>query len=198
MEYNFRLALIISFIFLSWTCCVKRLEFNAVEENGKWGYIDRNGNWIIRPQFVLAQDFLNTGIAAVIDDSGWVYIDKKGNHVIRPFIFDNGPDYFSEGLARFTVNERFGYFDQYGKIVIPPLFNYARPFCGGLAAVCEGGEIKHEGEHSTWFGGRWGFINKKGEIIVPFIYDQVEDFRDGQTRVRSGHEWKIINTKGNG
>jgi len=195
-DYFIRLLVIMTLCALTGADCNKQTELTPVEKNGKWGYTDRNGKWVIQPRYVLALDFLPTGIAAVVDDSGWVYIDKKGDLVIRPFLFDNGPDYFSEGLARFTVNNRFGFFDEYGKIVIQPRFDFARPFSGGFAAVCEGGENRRDGEHSYRHGGKWGFINKTGKIIIPLQYDQVKNFSEGQAQVRGGEEWKTINEKG--
>ncbi|MBN2412464.1 WG repeat-containing protein [candidate division KSB1 bacterium] len=191
----FRILLIQFFITLTGIYCGNPPQLVPVEENNKWGYMDEKGTWVIPPRFMLAQNFLITGIAAVVDDSGWMYIDRKGKQIIRPFVFDNGPDYFCEGLARFTVNNKFGYFNIYGKIVIPPRFDFARPFSNGLAAVCEGGENRQEGEHTYRYGGKWGFVNKSGQIIVPLQYDEVKDFRDGHARVRSGEEWKTMNTE---
>jgi hypothetical protein len=86
----------------------------AFEEDGKWGYKNASGQVVIKPRFHMANDFLPEGIAAVTDDRGWGYIDTKGRVVIRPFVFDNGPDYFREGLARFELRGKFGFFDKKG------------------------------------------------------------------------------------
>lgn len=48
----------------------------AVENGGKWGFIDTKGEWVIPADFKDAKDF-NNGIAIVQKDKEWVYIDKK-------------------------------------------------------------------------------------------------------------------------
>ncbi len=106
------------------------------ENEGKWGYKNASGQVLIKPQFDMANDFSPEGIAAVVDDKGWAYINEKGETVIRPFVIDNGPDYFKQGLARFRINNKFGFFDRKGKIIIGSQFDFALPFHEGLAAIC--------------------------------------------------------------
>jgi len=127
----------------------------SFEEDGKWGYKNASGQVVIKPRFLMADDFLPEGIAAVADDRGWAYIDTKGKTVIRPFVFDNGPDYFREGLARFELHGKFGFFDKRGSVTIHPQFDFAMPFQGGLSAICTGCTERRAGEHSTMTGGKW-------------------------------------------
>ena len=75
-------------------------------ENERWGFKNEKNEVVVKSVFYQALAFNDHGIAAVVDDSGWVYINKKGDKIVRPFIIDNGPDYFSEGLARFKKNGR--------------------------------------------------------------------------------------------
>ena len=69
---------------------------------GKWGFIDKTGNYIVKPQFDDASPF-SEGLAAVKVDnyaSGlakWGYIDKTGKYVVGPRFDIAGP--FSDGLA---------------------------------------------------------------------------------------------------
>lgn len=70
------------------------------------GYKNARGRIVIPARFILAGDFTKEGLAIVVDDEGWALIDKKGRVVIRtPFLFDGGPDDFTENLARFTIDE---------------------------------------------------------------------------------------------
>jgi hypothetical protein len=43
-------------------------------------------------------------------------------------MFDNGPDPFNEGLTRVIRNGKMGYANQYGQIVIPCMYDYAKWF----------------------------------------------------------------------
>jgi len=166
------------------------------EENGKWGYRDAQGRMVVQPRFAVAQDFLPSGIAAVVDDTGWAYIDAKGHTLLRPFVFDNGPDDFREGLARFTSGGKIGFFNRSGKIVIKARFAFARPFSEGLAAVCEGCREEVVGEHRQLRGGKWGFIDRKGNIAIPLRFDDAEDFTKGKARAHVDGKWQTIDTKG--
>jgi hypothetical protein len=166
------------------------------EKGGQWGYQDHQGKVIIAPRFQVAQEFSSHGIAAVVDDAGWAYIDKRGNVLIRPFIFDNGPDYFREGLARFTRQGKFGFFDESGKVVIEPQFDFALPFSEGLAAFCDGCKEEADGEHRSVKGGKWGFINRNGDIKIPAQFEEARSFEAGRAQVKSKGQWRSINKKG--
>lgn len=148
-------------------------KLSPYEKEGLWGYVDKEGKIIIKPRFIVANDFSLEGIAAVVDDQGWVYIDTKGGNVIRPYVFDNRPDYFQEGLARFTADNKFGFFDKTGKVIIEAQFDFALPFHQGLAAICMECKIMQtDEEHSSVVGGKWGYINKEGKIVIQLIYDK--------------------------
>ena len=143
------------------------LQLSLFEENGKFGYKDQTNQIVIKPRFIVAMDFSEAGIAAVVDSTGWAYIDTLGQIVIRPFVYDNGPDYFSESLARFVEKNKFGFFDESGSVVIEPQWDFAYPFKNGKAAVCNGCRISIENEHGQISDGRWGYIDKTGKVIVP-------------------------------
>ena len=121
-----RLSLLVLTVLISAAAAQDELPvpFQAGE---KWGYKDRNGSTVIAPHYLIALPFSGQGLAAVVDDSGWVYINRQGEKLIRPYVFDNGPDYFSEGLARYVSDGKFGFFDEYGHIVIPAVFLFAGP-----------------------------------------------------------------------
>lgn len=170
-----------------------------VQEYGdgeRWGYKDEKGNVVIEPKFVIADEFSPEGMAAVATEKEWLYIDTTGAVVIRPFIFDNGPDYFSEGLARFTEDGKFGFFDRSGKVVIGPRFDFAFPFSEGLAAVCAGCREEREGEHARMTGGKWGYIDKSGEIAIPLEFSDARGFEGGRARVKLDGNWVTIDTEG--
>ena len=165
------------------------------ENEGRYGFKNALGIDIIKPQFKFAQNFSKYGIAAVVDDNGWLYINKQGKRVIRPHVIDNGPDYFSHGLARYKSENKFGYFDEWGNIIIKPEFDYARSFADSMAAVCQNCQIKKVGDYNEVIGGKWGFINLKGELKIPFIYDEVSDFKNGKSIIKKNGVSSTINRK---
>jgi len=117
-----------------------------------------------------------------------VLLDRTGAVIKRlPDINLSGK--FSEGLAPVNVNcERWGYANTRGEIAIPPLFNFARVFKEGRAAVCAEGS-----------GGRdkWGFIDSNGKYIVEPTYDYANDFSEGMAAVKSEGRWGYVDKDGN-
>lgn len=98
---------------------------------------------------------------------GYVY-DKKGNFLYKPFFYDNGADYFSEGVRRFVKNGKVGFVDRNGTVIINPEHDFASPFNYGYAAFCDGCDWeKTKDEHKAMVGGTWGVMNFKGEIVKP-------------------------------
>jgi hypothetical protein len=165
------------------------------EQDGHWGY-KLGRKVVIEPRFVMAERFSHEGIAAVVDEQGWAYIGRSGQLVIRPLAVDNGPDYFQEGLARFTADGKTGFFDRRGKVTIPARYAFAEPFSQGRAAVCEGCREVAEGEHRVLQGGRWGFIDRAGTLVIPVHFEEAGRFERGTARVKLGGGWKYIDRKG--
>lgn len=106
--------------------------------------------------------------------AGEVY-DRNGKFLYYPQWFDNGLDYFEEGLRRYVSSNKIGFVDKDGNLTIPAQWDFAEPFRYGYAKVYVGGwkkQYEKGGEHwmivptskkSTSF-----LINKKGEKIEPY------------------------------
>jgi hypothetical protein len=118
---------------------------------GKYGYIDKQGKFVISPQFDNARRF-EEGLAAVRvgggDDGKWGFIDKQGKIAINPQFYEIWLGSFKEGLAAVRIGDyktgKRGLVDKQGKFVINPQFDEGHVFSGGLAVVRVGDE--------------WGFI----------------------------------------
>ena len=115
-----------------------------------------------------AQYQLNT----IYSSAGFFYITKTGK-TLKMYIFDNGADYFSEGLARYISNNKLGFTDTKLNIIIPAQYDYALPFNNGFAIVSNGSHQTRdfpEDEHTSIVGGVWGAIDKNGTVVVPLKY----------------------------
>jgi hypothetical protein len=166
------------------------------EDTEMYGYKDSLGNVVITAQYTIADNF-EQGTAFVLEQhTGWRLIDATGKPILAPFIFDNGPDSFKEGLARYIEHEKIGFYKLGGKKVTAAKYEFALPFSEGLAAVCQGCKKEAMGEHYRMAGGKWGYINHKGEIAIPLQYDEAESFDKSRAEVRKGSEWFVINKDG--
>src|SRR5689334_11782766 len=101
--------------------------------------------------------------------SGQHYYVKRDGSTLPVIAYDNGPDYFAEGLVRSRVNDKIAYYDQAFRQVIPPRYDWGTPFLNGLAWVCHGcapGPRDDDG-HFQVVGGLWGGIDRTGKEVVP-------------------------------
>lgn len=130
------------------------------EDTELYGFLDCAGEIAIPAKYQIAYEFTEGGIAAVLDNSGWYYISRTGDFVIRPKIHDNGPDDFSEGLARYVEDGKIGFFDTSGQIVIAAQFEFATRFEDGKAKVGKGCQFGSYGEHTTVECASWSVVEK--------------------------------------
>ena len=143
---------------------------------------DGQGRLFVAQNYLSQLDFDSHGLAQVFANGGdrrygWMYVDRKGRVVISGVpISDNWADSFSDGLVRTVVNEKYGFADRKGKIVITPKYDWASPFKHGSAQVCIGChetcvkpdnmEADPDCEHTMVTGGEWFKINRAGRVVA--------------------------------
>ena len=64
-------------------------------------------------------------------------------------------------------DNKFGFIDENGIMVIEPLFNRVGDFKNGMARVKEDAPE-----------GKWGFIDNTGSLVIQFLFDEAEDFEE--------------------
>ncbi len=70
-----------------------------------------------------------TVLLTVLKDGRWQRINKEGEVLFYPMNYDNGPDYYIQGLSRFVTKEnKVGFHNMEGKIIIDAKYNFAASF----------------------------------------------------------------------
>ena len=158
-----------------------------VFKDGKYGYIDVNGNNITEFVFNDAFHFKN-GMAIVKIGDKFGLVNKKGVIVAEP-IYDGFYSYYSD-LVGFHKNGKVGFVDATGKTVIDFKF-YSPPWHGQITEDSPNLKISTSSPLYSFNNGRaivfdedtakhW-VINEKGDLLFPF------DFGDsGQYVFRGG------------
>jgi hypothetical protein len=135
------------------------------EEEGAWGFVNREGEQIIPSLFPAILGGFSEGMAAVcvgVESAYRVgYIDSSGGFALDS-LYDAGGN-FSEGLAAVGTGQRrrqgfkgkWGYVDVTGKICIPQRYAWAGPFTNGRALV-----------RSAKSG--WSVIDREGRTLQAF------------------------------
>jgi hypothetical protein len=175
-------------------------------EHGKWGFIDKIGNFIINPSFDAVDRFKN-GICRVMRNipdtprQKYFNINRNGEEV-------NDKNDQQEILTLEQKKELWYEYDvqsgKYGyvwrenfiskkpdRFVIEPIFDEVNYFSEGLAAVRIGDENS----------GKWAFIDERGKIILPPKFDDISfGFSQGLAPVAVLHngtkKWGYIDKNG--
>lgn len=89
---------------------------------------------------------------------------------------------FCEGFSAVKKEEKWGFIDKTGQVVIPCEYEHVGSFREGLAVV-----------EKT---GTFGFIDKKGQIAIPFQYNHALSFVEGMSAVKVGEHYGFIDKTG--
>ena len=164
-------------------------ELIPVKSGSKYGYVDREGNFLINPQFDRATFFWG-GLASVISDGLCGYIDTKGNYIIPSVYIDVTT--FAEGIAwtvkkdgpPIAINKK-------GEILFAlKEANKVYNFSEGMARY----RIVSPYDENDYL---YGFVNKEGETVILPTYPNATDFSEGVASVSNENgEYGYINKKG--
>lgn len=163
------------------------------EESGTWvldcqedapescGYVNEEGAVMIdygKYPMCFSDTFENYAIV-VKQGAGIVAINQQEEVLYQVFVYDNGPDYPSEGYFRIVQDGKMGYADvQTGAVKIKPQFAAAKPFENQYAPVCPNCEVIKDTEHAGWGNGKWGLIDKNGKMVMEPQYDDIREVSD--------------------
>lgn len=150
--------------------------------DGKWGFMNDQGNVVIAPQFSEVRPF-SQGLAAVKLVTRWGYINHNGEYIINPRNQNALP--FREDLAPVQRDGKWGYITAQNTTKIECQFDEALPFSEGLASIR--------------MGTRWGFIDTNGRYVINPKYSDAGNFSAGLAPVktdRSDDSWGYINQRG--
>lgn len=186
-----------------------------VKMDGKWGYINTNGDIVIPCKYDYAFSF-SEGLARIEQNGRIGFINTEGEEVI-PSSFSQAGN-FSDGRAYVTFdNILWGYINTSGEIIIPIQYQWAQEFSEGLAAVRNDSgygyintagdvviDFKYElalsfSEGLAWveIGDKLGCINSNGYLIIPFQYENVWSFSNGVAKVKKNNRYGYVDKMGN-
>lgn len=125
-------------------------------------------------------------------------------------------DPFGSNLIAVKNNDKWGFMNTQGEMVIEAKYQEAHNFHEGLAAVKYKGKwgfinsadqqiIKPEYNHTSYYfnngyvevekKGKWGSINKKGKVVVPLKYEEIGGLSEGLASVKIGKKYGFVNIK---
>jgi serine/threonine protein kinase len=151
------------------------LSYKMNEYNNKYGFVDANDEYVIRPMYDDAWSFSGR-IAPVKLRNKWGFIDVSNRFVIEP-IYDFASK-FSDGLCVVALNGKHGFIDTNGSVAIPFIYDYAESFNSGLAKVK--------------IGDKFGYIDKMKNEVIKIKYEDVERFYEDLAKVKVRGKYGFI------
>lgn len=154
-------------------------------KDNKFGYANTKGEIVIPLEYTAAAPFDRYGFARVRREGEdfYIFIDKNGKRAdsavsqstkeklaAEGYGFSS-TSHRSDGLISVTKDEKRGFADEHGEIVIPAEYDELRGYSGLFVAVKDG---------------KYGYINQKGETVIPFEFEW--------TRESNSHEVNYYET----
>jgi len=163
------------------SCADKNKLVSSVKFEGKYGFIDINGNWHIEPVFDSIGNFYNGYADSYKNDKNGI-INSKGKTII-----ENKYDFIGnieDGVFLILLDNQYNYINLNGQLISKKYFSDAADFSNGLAPV----------KFSK--NGKWGYIDKKGKLKTDTIFDYAYDFNKKNAEVIIRNDSYLINKKG--
>lgn len=142
----------VSLLNISWEDLAYHSEYP--EFAGYWGYVDKNGKEVIKPQYIYAFDFI--GDRAIVAKGKWT-VDKKWDNEY------NQGKYWSE-------DELWGVIDKQGNEIIPCLYDEIKRFVNTDWSECKDYFAVHVG---GWKNGKWAVIDRNGEFATEPVFEDI-------------------------
>ena len=156
-----------------------------------------------------------TSVKPFSEDGSWFMLSSNGDTLVNEGAFDFIKTY-SQGKAEVSVNGKWGYIDETGKIIIAPTYDKAKKFKNGLAVVSlkdqygvinAAGEVVIELKYENLqpflrnfaiakINNKYGTIDKQGKVVIPFDYDGIRNSKYNNYVVKIGSEMGILNEIG--
>jgi hypothetical protein len=195
MRRYLKIFIVASLVLFQYELSAQRLWARAMSKNGKWGYIDTKGAWVMEAKFQDLLDFEGV-LARAKHASKWGLIDTNGNWFVEPIY--EGHKYvgrihadlrklkgqqFYNGLVRFKDVSRYGYKNTNNHRVIAAEYLDAKQFSSGYACV-------------QVVSGYWGFIDTLGRWKVKPMFKDVTGFTSTGAWVTEKRKWGKLNRSG--
>ena len=152
----------------------------------KWGFIDKENEVKIPVDYDDLSPFRKTKISYALKGSKYGFINTE-DKIVVPFQFEFSKEnrrIYTFGLMAVKKDNKFGFIDESGTVVIPIIYNQVEYFTQNNLSSVEK-------------NGRSGFINKSGKEIIPIIYDDARSEQlDDIVIVKQKNKWAFFNNQG--
>ena len=190
--------------------------YALVYSDGKYKFIDKNGNDAFGNLSIIYAKPFSNGLAAVYNGK-WGYIDTSGKVAI-PYQYDMAFS-FGAKVAPVRTGEKYGYIDRSGRWVIEPAFDMISDYENGASNAWRNGKFGYVDDHGAYhdsvsghpglafadgiatvkayhpdsdWSALWGFMKSDGSWLLKPEYDYAIPFQYGTGYVfKNGKRGKV-------
>lgn len=154
----------------------------AVFKGGAWNVVNEAGeeySAVGYEDIVLSPtgSCYSDGYIIVKENGIYHFLNKQFNRAMEFTCEDL--DFCRETVFAFCQNRKWGFANLDGSVLMEPIFENAKSYSNGFAAVMQ--------------DGKWGFIDEQGNIAIEFTFDDAAYFNDqGYCFVKKGEAWHTI------
>lgn len=153
--------------------------FIGVKIDGKWGFVDINGNLRVANRYDDIGPY-HEGMAPIKLRGKWGFIDKLELLKVQPLYDTVCP--FREGLSRVKYKGQYGMVDKHGKKILDYEYD-------DILALETGGYI-------TVKNGKKGLVNSKGHVLIWPKFEKVVDLNNKYVIVVRKGRYGLMSTEG--
>ncbi|AYB34711.1 WG repeat-containing protein [Chryseolinea soli] len=158
----------------------------GVRLNGKWGFIDLEGNLKVPCRYDAVEEF-QEGHALVTLNTKKGFVNREGVEIIPP-VYDEATTFYRYAAA-VKRDGKWGFVNEKGEVL-------------GKIEYQSVGEFRFDKFAAVELDGHWGMVDTEGNVVVPLRFSSVKIvFTDDQKNVfvatRLGGRWGVVDTKGN-
>lgn len=149
--------------------------------DGKCGFIDENGNWIVSPQYDEVNDFFWDDMIEVKNNGKWGYVNLTDQTVITPQ-FDEVRFFEDNGTACVKKDGKWLFIDKTGKTV--------------RKTEIEEIEFQYDRPSRAMTNGKWGYVDTNLNFIIEPKYEDAGIFYNNRAFVKLSGKYGYIDTLG--
>ena len=185
----------------------------AVLENGRWSFVDRNGDPVGDGGYSSVVPYREDVAAVQLDGRHWRFVDLDGTPLGEETFDECYPP--NEGLGLVRKGDRWGYVDASGRLKGEVKFERTYIFHSGMGNVVLQGRFHYVNEDLEALGPGWdqtyrasegiglvrtrdryGFVDQSGRMIADMDLTMAYSFQEGLAPARRGPEWGYLGPDG--
>jgi hypothetical protein len=171
-------------------CCT------ATGENGKYGLIDKNGNWMLLPEY----DYIVNPVKGyrVVRKNDYYGVVDSTQHLVVPLLYKWVK---VTGKGFIMVKDNVQYLASFDgvNVIQPFVYDQLDEMHYTSKQVTEdGSDISIRSDYTAFeMHGLWGVMDNKGKVIIPAGYSEINAIANDLFSCKLNDYWITIDSKGN-